>query len=171
MRRKRCARDASNRHARSQRPHANRSTLVKYTARTVQTGMAPTDGTIKAATTHNRLTRLLHSCGFGGLTTISFSAALPGLPSHHQLPATTLRGLLLYARLLVSRNSFGCRYYFSPSPPPVLGPLPRSTGAGAIASFQACENGTQHTNELRDVFFVRAHRFTEPTTCATCVLH
>lgn len=45
--------------------------------------MAPTDGTIKAATTHNRLTMLLHSCGLGGLTTISFSAALPGLPSHH----------------------------------------------------------------------------------------
>ena len=54
--------------------------------------MAPTDGTIKAATTHNRLTMLLHSCGLGGLTTISFSAALPGLPSHHHLPATTLRG-------------------------------------------------------------------------------
>ena len=167
MRRKRCARDASNRHARSQRPHESRSTLVRYTARTVQTGMAPTDGTIKAATTHNRLTRLLHSCGLGGLTTISFSAALPGLPSHHQLPATTLRGLLLYARLLVSRNSFGCRYF----PFSTHHPLPGSTGAGAIASFQACENGTQHTNELRDVFFVRAHRFTEPTTCATCVLH
>ena len=57
-----------------------------------------------------------------------FSAALPGLPSHHQLPATTLRGLLLYARLLVSRNSFGCRY-FSTSPPT----SPRST-----PSFDGC---------------------------------
>ena len=170
MRRKRCARDASNRHARSQRPHESRSTLVRYTARTVQTGMAPTDGTIKAATTHNRLTMLLHSCGLGGLTTISFSAALPGLPSHHQLPATPLRGLLLYARFLVSRNSFGCRY-FSTSPPTSPRSTPSFDGCWAIASFQACENGTQHTNELRDVFFVRAHRFTEPTTCATCVLH
>ena len=170
MRRKRCARDASNRHARSQRPHESRSTLVRYTARTVQTGMAPTDGTIKAATTHNRLTMLLHSCGLGGLTTISFSAALPGLPSHHQLPATTLRGLLLSPPSLFSRNSFGCRY-FSTSPLTSPRSTPSFDGCWAIASFQACENGTQHTNELRDVFFVRAHRFTEPTTCATCVLH
>ena len=127
MRRKRCARDASNRHARSQRPHESRSTLVRYTARTVQTGMAPTDGTIKAATTHNRLTMLLHSCGLGGLTTISFSAALPGLPSHHLRPpcvaSSSLRLLYFPATPLGAVISRLLRS-------PVLGPLPRSTGAG-----------------------------------------